>query len=137
MDYKIAVESDNQDVFTQVRKGLRAFNQSFIGPGNQPVAISLRDLDGSLIGGCLGAVFADMLAIDILWIEESCRGGGIGTELLGSIEVEGKRLGATKAVLDTFQFQAKGFYEKQGYVEFGRIEDCAAGFDRFYMLKRL
>ena len=45
--------------------------------------------------------------------------------------------GCVGARLDTFEFQAPGFYEKLGYTRFGRIDDHPRGYSRFFMQKRL
>jgi ribosomal protein S18 acetylase RimI-like enzyme len=39
--------------------------------------------------------------------------------------------------LDTYEFQARGFYEKLGYTVFGELPDHPAGMKRFFMMKRL
>ncbi|MNJ78333.1 hypothetical protein D3C77_760620 [compost metagenome] len=39
--------------------------------------------------------------------------------------------------LDTFDFQAPGFYQKLGFTEFGQLEDFPPGHKRFYFQKRL
>ena len=39
--------------------------------------------------------------------------------------------------LDTFSFQARGFYEKLGYTVFGRIDDYPPGQSRFWLRKHL
>jgi len=53
------------------------------------------------------------------------------------MEVEGKKLGAWKAQLDTFSFQAKYFYLKQGYEIFGTLKDFPKGHERYFMFKDL
>ena len=39
--------------------------------------------------------------------------------------------------LDTFSFQARGFYVKPGFTVFGTIDDYPIGHRRFYLSKRL
>jgi len=39
--------------------------------------------------------------------------------------------------LDTYEFQARGFYEKIGFEVFGTLEDHPAGSQRFFLRKRL
>jgi hypothetical protein len=40
------------------------------------------------------------------------------------------------AWLDTFSFQARGFYERLGYTVFGTINDFPPGHSRIFMKKR-
>jgi predicted GNAT family acetyltransferase len=49
-----------------------------------------------------------------LWVSKNQRKKGIGTRLLKKVEQEGISKGATICFLETFDFQAKGFYEKMG-----------------------
>jgi hypothetical protein len=41
------------------------------------------------------------------------------------------------AMVDTFDFQAPGFYQKLGYVEWGVLEDFPGGHRRIYFRKDL
>jgi len=40
-------------------------------------------------------------------------------------------------ILDTFDFQAKDFYTKQGYEVFGILDNCPEGHKRYYMKKNI
>lgn len=56
--------------------------------------------------------------------------------MLALAEEEALRRGAALAHLDTFDFQARGFYERAGYEVFGTL-DYPTGVRRFYMCKAL
>jgi GNAT superfamily N-acetyltransferase len=75
--------------------------------------------------------------VDILWVDETLRGQGVGSELLRKVEDKAKERGCKLIHLDTFDFQAKGFYLKQGYKVFGKLKDCPDGHVRYYLQKRL
>jgi len=49
----------------------------------------------------------------------------------------GRRMRARNATLNMFEWQAGAFYPKQGYDEFGRIDDYIQGFYAAYMKKAL
>jgi GNAT superfamily N-acetyltransferase len=55
---------------------------------------------------------------------------------MAAAEEEGRRRGCTAVWLDTFEFQARPFYEKLGYSNFGTL-DYPAGFKRFFLQKAL
>ena len=57
---------------------------------------------------------------------------GLGTRLIAAVEEKGRRNVAKKAELNTFGFQAPGFYEKQGYQCFGAIEDAFEGYGHYF-----
>jgi GNAT superfamily N-acetyltransferase len=77
------------------------------------------------------------LWIDLLFVPESMRGIGIGRKLMTLAEGEAVRRACRAAALDTFSFQARGFYERLGYSVFGTLDDCPPGHRRFYLTKRL
>lgn len=79
----------------------------------------------------------NVVAIDIIWVDEQYRGQGLGSILLGDVEREAMEKGCHLVQLDTFDFQAKGFYEKNGYSVFGILEDCPKGHIRYYLKKTL
>jgi ribosomal protein S18 acetylase RimI-like enzyme len=70
-------------------------------------------------------------------VPEAQRGAGIGRELMRRAEAEAVERGCLGAWLDTFSFQAPGFYERLGYSIFGRIDDYPPGHSRFFMRKSL
>ena len=59
-----------------------------------------------------------------------------GRRLLLEAEARAARRGCRGAWLGTFGFQARGFYEKQGYAVFGALQDCPPGHARFFLSKR-
>ena len=53
--------------------------------------------------------------IRILWVSEALRGQGFGQRLVEMAERRATERGCRHVFLDTFSFQAPGFYEKLGY----------------------
>lgn len=96
----------------------------------------IYDHQDKLVGGILGGVGGwGGLEIKILWVQEDFRGKGLGGKLLEHMEIEGKKLGAWKAKLDTFSFQAKDFYLKKGYKIFGTLENFPQGHNHYFLYK--
>ena len=75
--------------------------------------------------------------VDTLWVDSSYRGKKLGSLLLEEVENDAKSKGAKLIHLDTFDFQAKEFYEKQGYIVFGILENCPEKHYRYYLKKVL
>lgn len=78
-----------------------------------------------------------MLFIDELFVSEAYRHKQLGTYLMNRVEEEAKEIGATLSHTDTFDFQAKDFYLKQGYEIFGVLENCPPNHNRYYLKKKL
>ena len=96
------------------------------------------DEEGNTIGGCLAIMYCwNVVAIDIIWVDEKYRGQGLGSALLREIECTAMEKGCHLVHLDTFDFQAKEFYEKNGYTVFGSLEDCPKDHIRYFMKKSL
>lgn len=125
------------DVAT-VQSGLRAFNVARIGePNEEPVQLFLRDADGRVVGGLLGHIRWRWLYVAKLWIDDAHRGAGHGTALVAAAESHAQTRGCIGAYLDTFEYQARPFYEKLGYELFGSLEGYPPGFRQYHLAKRL
>ncbi len=121
-----------------IQRGLHAFNQEMGGPyDREPVTVLARDATGEVQGGLLGLTYWHWLFIDWLWLARSQRGRGVGSELLRRAEAIARTRGCTDAYTDTFSFQAPGFWSRNGYAEFGRLDEMPRGHARQWFRKRL
>ncbi|MBR3360702.1 MAG: GNAT family N-acetyltransferase [Lachnospiraceae bacterium] len=140
MDYNIVPITDGDDEFIEDK--LVEYNLS-MEPATQgklfeSISRKIVDEEGNIIAGCLAIMYCwNVVAIDIIWVDEQYRGQGLGSMLLGEVEREAMEKGCHLVHLDTFDFQAKGFYEKNGYSVFGILEDCPKGHIRYYLKKTL
>jgi GNAT superfamily N-acetyltransferase len=120
--------------------GLGAFNSSRIGisVNPRPLAVLLSDPDSDTIaGGLYGSTWMSYLQVNLLFVPEKMRGAGVGRALMMEAEGEAIRRGCTAATVDTYSFQARGFYERLGYSVFGTLHDYPPGHSRLYLTKRL
>ena len=127
----------------QIHEELKAFNTEISihhrearKPGSAtPLNLFVRDAHGVLCGGLTASTFWGWLEIDDLWLDESIRRQDIGTKLMQLAEAEAIRRGCKSAKLETFSFQARGFYEKLGYRVIGVLHDYPPGSSFFWMRK--
>jgi GNAT superfamily N-acetyltransferase len=101
------------------------------------LCFALESPKGEVLGGVIGVTFWNWLFINLMWLPEELRGKGYGQRLLEMAEEEGRKRGAQYSYLDTFSFQAPGFYQKFGYQEFGKLEEFPPGHTRYFMKKKL
>lgn len=74
------------------------------------------DENNIIIAGCIAKMYCwNIVYVDILWVDEQYRKHGLGTKLLNEIEKIAIEEKCNLIHLDTFDFQAKDFYIKQGY----------------------
>ncbi len=118
--------------------GLRAHNRR-----NAPVPtwrslhLLLRAEDGTIHGGLLAESGWEWMQVQFLWVGDELRGQGFGQALLARAEEEARAHGCRAIWLDTHDFQAPAFYERQGYRLFGVLDDYPEGFKRFFYQKSL
>jgi ribosomal protein S18 acetylase RimI-like enzyme len=103
----------------------------------QELCVFMRDEAEKMIGGLRGITVWGWLQIKNLWVAEDFRGLDLGTEMIRKAEEEAIGRGCIGSVVDTFDFQAAGFYEKMGYTTFGVQEGFPTGHKRIYLQKRL
>jgi ribosomal protein S18 acetylase RimI-like enzyme len=97
----------------------------------------LRDEQGQIVGGLLGQLLYSWLRIEILAVAEQYRGQDWGQRLMEEAERRAVEAGCHSAWVDTFSFQAPGFYQRLGYRVFGELPDYPAGQTRLFLCKRL
>lgn len=90
---------------------------------------------GDIVGGLRALCFWNTAHIELLWVAESQRGRGLGTELLRRAEEYAVSKGFGQALLETTDWQAKPFYEKHGYQVFGEIDDYPLGHTCYFLKK--
>lgn len=137
----IAIETDTAtELAHAVNAGLYAYNDQFAGPmGNSMLMIGARDGGGRIVGGLVANLQSGWKWIHIqrLWIDDAHRHAGIGRRLLEAAEQEAQKLGILYSAVDTMEFQAPEFYEKQGYSVYGVMEDYPYGHRKFHLRKTL
>ncbi len=106
-------------------------------PGFQKLGVFARDQFAEVVGGISGLVNWNWLYVSLLWVDPRHRGEGLGSKLVKSLEKEAWKKGCRFAHLDTFNFQARDFYESHGYRIFGELDEYPPGFQRCFMKKRL
>lgn len=123
-----------------IRAGLIAFNAAATGlpSGTRTdLAVLVRDAQRQTIGGATGSSYYGWMVIDMLWLPQALRGKDLGREIILAAEREAIARGCLGIRLDTFSFQARGFYEKLGYTVFGTLPDHPPGHTRYWLAKRL
>lgn len=132
------VEKPEVSAWEIIGRSLDRYNIQQAGEiGFQRICFVLESPDREIAGGVLGELYWNWLHVDLLWVKEELRGCGYGHGLLMHLEEEGRQRGARNVFLDTFSFQAPGFYKKHGYEVFGVLPDFPPGHQRYYLAKQL
>lgn len=103
----------------------------------QRFACFVRDREGTVRGGLRARQWGAAVEVQQLWVEQSLRRQGLARRLMQLLEDEVHRRGARLIYLDTFSFQAHGFYDRCGYTAAVRLDGFPDGIAKYVMLKRL
>ncbi len=121
-----------------VLSGLKAFNTDKTGcPPPQPVAVLVEGNAGETRGGLIGRTGYGWLSIELFFLPENVRKGGLGSSILRQAEAEAIRRGCHSARVETASFQALEFYRKAGYRVFATLENYPEAHESYYLRKEL
>jgi ribosomal protein S18 acetylase RimI-like enzyme len=96
-----------------------------------------RDAQGRAIAGAVGRTWGANAELQQIWVPEALRNQGAGRDLLSAFEAASRSRGCNLIYLETWSFQARGFYEKCGYRVALEIAGYAPGLSKFTMTKHL
>jgi GNAT superfamily N-acetyltransferase len=130
-------DTPNPDDEAFVIAQTRAYNAAFATKDIRSLCVFVRDEAGRMMGGLTAKTYWNYLDISFLWVAQAHRHTGLASKLMHAAEREALARGCQHAVVDTYSFQARGFYEKSGYQEFGRLSGYSGKHDRHYFHKAL
>jgi len=117
---------------------LYEYNVARTGVDNgQWLAIFMRDGAQNIFAGLEGWTWCGSCYIRLVWVHEDLRGQGVGSALLQAAEQGARARGCQLMVLESFSFQAPGFYETLGYETWAILEDHPHHHRHHYLRKRL
>lgn len=129
--------SKNKDYFEYVINGLYHFNEEngksdfFKHMTEDPLksedCIGCYAIDDDVIGGVVFYNQMDWMFIERSYINPEYRNKKIGTKIFNELEKYCKENQLVGMRLSTWDFQAKGFYEKIGFDLIYQIKDCPRG----------
>jgi GNAT superfamily N-acetyltransferase len=135
---RLALGERLRETNTERSEVMRALQDS---PLDDEVPLHLwlvEEATGELAGGLTGRTWARWLHVDLLWIDPRHRGARLGARLLREAEHMARTERAcARARLETWDFQAPGFYRKYGYEVVGRVDDYPPGVTEYTLVKRL
>ncbi|MBI1296903.1 GNAT family N-acetyltransferase [bacterium] len=143
LQFSVIEESDSE-IEGFLSRRIREFNNVVSEPHRrvrvdkpQSLSIVVRNSAGEIVAGLSSSTYWEWLDIDNLWVSEHLRGQGIGRQLLRRAESLAQARGCRRVMLTTFSFQARGFYEKEGYQVVGALEDYPPGGVYYWMRKEM
>lgn len=123
----------------ELNAGFESHSQTQMAPAYQTERLNwtITNDDGVLIAALTADVLWQWLYIDELWVDDSCRGTGLGKQLMQQAETYAKQHELSGLWLWTQSWQAPLFYQRFGFEEFTRFDNFPAGHCRIGLRKPL
>lgn len=131
----------NKDSQQKIGKMLEEYNSTYVSQKKEssstPIEIILRNDADKIIGGLYGRTIWGNMEIKTCVIHQAKRKQGFGKILIQSAEKEARKRKCNQITLDTFSFQAPGFYENLGFEKIGVETNFPIGYEKYYYRKIL
>lgn len=125
----------NEDECRLIHECLQDYNREYMDNGKD---YSFHiEFDGVIAAGIVAESVEDTLEISYLFVRSEYRGRGLGTKLVCHIESLAKENGIRRIFLNTYSFQAPGFYRHLGYREILCIDPVFGVYRQHYFVKEL
>jgi len=136
---RIAAERTNARAMSRkLWDGLIRYNRKKAGPFHYSRhVLTARDAGGRVLGGLILQSYWRESYVELLWLSARARRMGLGRRLVAEAERRARRRGSVLLHLNTYSFQAPGFYEKLGFSRFGGMQGSPRGASRHFYVKRL
>lgn len=134
----IKIIYNDSDLFSkELNIGLHEYNKEnceFIRKKNNREIMNLSVYDKEKpIGGASGWIEFGWYYLDQLYISDEYRKKGIGSKIIKELERISRNKDCMGIKTETWSFQAKEFYEKQGFTIYGELNDCPPGAVEYYL----
>ncbi|MBA2651731.1 MAG: GNAT family N-acetyltransferase [Tatlockia sp.] len=137
--YKIIIDyNPSQADNDAVVEGLVVHYERQMGePRDRELSVFLKNNLGEIFGGLQAHFDAESVYVEVLWVNETLRKKGYGTQLINAAEQEAIKHGCASSITDTWSFQAEEFYLKNGYERMGEIKNYWYEHSRIFLKKAL
>jgi GNAT superfamily N-acetyltransferase len=136
---RIVVERKNSTAEARhLWAGLVRYNRAQAGPLRYTrTVLTVRGGTGRVLGGLILQSYWRESYVELLWLSDRARRLGYGRRLMQEAERRARHRGSRLIHLNTYSFQAPGFYEKLGFRRFGGMTGSPLGASRHFYVKQL
>jgi GNAT superfamily N-acetyltransferase len=141
MDYEIKPLSSEEEGLIEEKIAAYGYEAAPPEPGTpeeQRLVYKALNGEGRIAGGCILNIHGwGRAVLACLWVDEPCRGQGLGSVLIRQAQHAVKEKGCYYLCLGTMDFQARPLYEKHGFKVFTVNKNVPRGHDSWSLCKRL
>ena len=126
-----STSEQNDDIHQRLRAYNRRYMRDF-----RDFSFNVED-DGRMVAGIVAGSTFRTVEVEFLFVDEDFRGRGLGSALLRKVEEDARAAGMEHVLLNTYSFQAPGFYRKMGYTQLFAIDPCLGEYAQHFFWKDL
>ena len=116
-------------------EGVTQFGRSLsIGGNARAIACLLRE-DRQVVAGASGRTEFDRLFISYLWVKESLRSRGLGSQVLAKLELAAIERGCKDALIETLSDRTANLYARLGYQQVAAVPSYVGSFTKHVLVK--
>jgi ribosomal protein S18 acetylase RimI-like enzyme len=130
-------ETGKGEVYDLLLKNIQAYNESHVGRYIRNFFALYIKSNNKIIAALNGHSLGDNCFINLVWVNEECRHQGLGSKLFAQLESYARSKNCKMIQLETYDFQAKGFYDQLGYTAVATFKNVFMGHTRYFMEKVL
>jgi len=101
------------------------------------IVVLVHDGQGQLIAGGSASTWGGCCELATLWVDESFRNNGLGSQVLEAVECEAERRGCAQIVVFTHSRRAPTLYLRRGFDGVGSLADYPQGSSAVWLRKRI
>lgn len=129
------LKSSTPEIQEELHKRLQQYNAEYMSD-SKDYSFHIEE-NGVAVAGIIAESTGDTLEVEFLYVDEAVRGQKLGEKLLAKAEECAKRDGLKRVLLNTYSFQAPGFYKKEGYTQLFEIKNCFDSHSQYFFRKEL
>lgn len=133
--YQFEIEDPGTATYAGIAKRFDTFNREHTNWDWTTFSVVYSE-NGTIGASARGVTNMGLVEIRGFWVDPDLRGKGVGSAMMKAVEAEAIHRSCTRAALDTYSWQALGFYLRLGFTEFGKL-DYPNGTARHYLVKEL
>ena len=131
----MTLQTSGTEAQAYLRRQLQQYNAEYMDSWKD-YSLHMEE-NGEITAGIVAESVGDTLEVQFLFVSEAMRGQGLGAKLLAEAEARARSDGLKRVLLNTYSFQAPGFYEKAGYRRLFVIDPCFHTYSQHFFVKEL
>ena len=131
------VEEASETDLAVLSEGVIRYGRSLAVSGNaRPIACFVR-VERAIVAGALGRTEFNRLFVGHLWVDETLRSRGLGSNVLRKLEIAAVKRGCVDSLIETLNDRTAELYARLGYRHVAKIPHYVGSSTRHVLVKSI